>query len=135
MIVKAVREGLGRLIVFVDLLTRPKKMQRSPTEQKLVDEAARGLALYQFYACPFCVKTRRALHRLNVPVEYRDAQKDPQHRTALQEEGGKIKVPCLRIQESGSDTWMYESSDIIAYLNRRFGVASADKAAAVERAS
>jgi len=135
MIVKVVREGLGRLIVFFDFLTRPKKMQRSPSEQKSVDEAARGLALYQFYACPFCVKTRRALHRLNIPIEFRDAQKDPEHRKTLLEEGGKIKVPCLRIQENGSETWMYESSDIIAYLERRFGAESADGAAVVERTS
>ena len=77
MIVKALREGLGRVIVFIDWATRPKPMTRTAQAQAEVDAAARDLALYQFYACPFCIKTRRALHRLNVPVETRDAQNDP----------------------------------------------------------
>jgi len=120
LIVKALREGLGRLIVFGDFITRPKPITRSPEDQQTVEAAARGMSLYQFHACPFCVKTRRAIHRLNVPVELRDAQHDPRHRQDLLQGGGEIKVPCLRIDEQGESTWMYESSDIIAYLNRRF---------------
>ena len=35
--------------------------------------------------------------------------------------GGKIKVPCLRVNdEQGKSTWMYESSDIIEYLQTRY---------------
>ncbi len=120
-LIRVVREGLGRLIVLVSDLTRPKPLERAPEAQRQVDEAARELALYQFHACPFCVKTRRAVHRLNVPIEYRDAQHDPVHRQTLLEQGGKIQVPCLRIERDGETTWMYESSAIIAYLNERFG--------------
>lgn len=120
MIVKALRVGLGQLIVFGDWISRPAKRKRSPQAQAEVDRQARGLALYQFHACPFCVKTRRALHRLNVPVALRDAKNDPAHRQALLEGGGRVKVPCLRIEEDGKTTWMYESGDIIAYLDQRF---------------
>lgn len=125
MIVKALRAGLGRLIVFIDFITRPKPMQRSLAEQQAVNEAAKGLALYQFYACPFCVKTRRAMHRLNVPIEIRDAQHNATQRNDLLTQGGAIKVPCLRIQDSVEDIWMYESSEIIACLERRFGQTAA----------
>ncbi|WP_296265167.1 glutaredoxin family protein [Pseudomonas sp. UBA6562] len=121
MIVKALRVGLGQLIVFGDWISRPAKRKRDPAAQAQVEEQARDLALYQFHACPFCVKTRRALHRLNVPVALRDAKHDPQHRQALLEGGGRIKVPCLRIEEGNEVRWMYESNDIIAYLERRFG--------------
>ncbi|HAI96784.1 MAG TPA: glutaredoxin, partial [Methylococcaceae bacterium] len=38
------------------------------------------------------------------------------------EGGGKLKVPCLRIEEDGKVSWMYESSDIINYLEDRFAV-------------
>jgi len=107
----------------------------SPGARAGYKEAARELALYQFYACPFCVKTRRAIHRLNVPIELRDAQNDPLHRQALQEGGGSIKVPCLRIEGQDGATWMYESSDIIGYLNRRFDPESADHQEAVEQAT
>ena len=120
MILKLLREGLGRIIVFFDYVTRPKPMHRSPEEQALVNKAAGRLTLYQFYACPFCVKTRRAIHRLNLPITTRDAQNDPTHRAALEAGGGKIKVPCLRIDEDDESRWLYESNEIIAYLNQRF---------------
>ena len=120
MIVKALRVGLGQLIVFGDLISRPAKRKRNAAAQAAVEQQAKGLALYQFHACPFCVKTRRNLHRLNVPVALRDAKNNEQDRQTLLAEGGKIKVPCLRIEEDGKTTWMYESKVIIDYLNKRF---------------
>ncbi|MFY0477371.1 glutaredoxin family protein [Achromobacter marplatensis] len=120
MIVKALRVGLGQLIVAGDALTRPRPQKRSPQGQATVNKEAAGLALYQFHACPFCVKTRRAMHRLNVPVALHDAKADPQAREQLLAGGGKVKVPCLRIEEAGGTRWMYESSEIIAYLEKRF---------------
>ena len=119
MLLKLLREGLGRLIAFISFLTRPKQIKRSEEEQKKVDEQARHLSLYQFYACPFCIKTRRVIYQLNLPIETRDAQKGP-YREELLREGGEIKVPCLRIEDAGEVRWMYESSDIIAYLQQRF---------------
>lgn len=123
MIVKALRTGLGNLIIFIDFISRPRKMKRSPENQAAVEQAAAGLALYQFRACPFCVRTRRTLHRLNVPVTLKDAKNNPVDRQALLEQGGKIKVPCLRIEEDGEVTWLYESKVIGAYLEDRFATA------------
>ncbi len=123
MILKALREGLGRVVVLVDYLTRPAPMERTPKEQARIDAAAADLSLYQFYACPFCVKTRRALHRLNVPVDLRDVQGNPSRRAELETGGGKVQVPCLRIDDPGSTRWLYESNAIIAYLEERFGIA------------
>ncbi|MGP1613692.1 MAG: glutaredoxin family protein, partial [Pollutimonas bauzanensis] len=91
-----------------------------PEGQAAVIREAAGLSLYQFHACPFCVKTRRSLHRLNVPISLRDAKNDPAHRDRLLAGGGKIKVPCLHIQEQGQSRWLYESNEIIAYLEQRF---------------
>jgi glutaredoxin len=123
MIIKALRVGLGQLIIFLDWISRPAKLKRSPEAQAEVEKNAANLALYQFHACPFCVKTRRTLHKLNVPVTLRDAKNDPQARRDLEKQGGKIKVPCLRIEENGQSTWLYESKEIIAYLNERFATA------------
>lgn len=109
--------------MFGDWISRPAKRKRDAAAQARIEQAAKGLALYQFHACPFCVKTRRTLHRLNVPVALRDAKNDPVHRQALQEGGGRVKVPCLRIEEGGKVTWMYESKAIIAYLDERFASA------------
>lgn len=123
MFIKALRVGLGQLIIFLDFITRPRKLRRSPEAQAQVAEETAGLALYQFNACPFCVKTRRAMHRLNLPIALRDAKNDEAHRAALLAGGGKIKVPCLRIEEQGESRWMYESNDIIRYLESRFAKA------------
>lgn len=120
MLIKALRIGLGQLVVFADWISRPRKLKRSPEAQAEVERATANLALYQFHACPFCVKVRRTLHRLNLPVQLRDAKHDGEHRQALEQQGGRIKVPCLRIEENGQSTWLYESKAIIAYLDQRF---------------
>jgi glutaredoxin len=123
MLLKLVREGLGRVIVLANAVTRPKPVRRAEAAQRAIDAAAAQLALYQFFACPFCIRTRRAIQRLNLPIALRDAQNDPEHRAALLAGGGKIQVPCLRITENGGDRWLYESREIVAYLESRFSPA------------
>src|SRR5690554_4954295 len=121
MIVNALRNGIGNALACAEQLTRPPKMHREPALQARVDAQAAKLALYQYRGCPFCIKVRRELHRLNVDVELRDPRKNTLHRQELLEQGGKSMVPCLRITEDGQDRWMYESNDIIAYLKQQFG--------------
>lgn len=117
-----IRWILGKIILLVDWLTRPKPLQRTADDQAAVDQQTEQLKLYEFRACPFCVKTRRAIRRLGLNIETRDAKNDPQWRNELLAEGGKLQVPCLRVtDETGTVDWMYESSDIIDYLNKRFG--------------
>ena len=123
MILKIVRNGLGSIIVFIDWLTRPAKMKRTEQEQQQVEKELEGLTLYQLYACPFCIKTRRVLHKLNLPMQMKSVAVGSPYRDELEQGGGKIQVPCLRIQQDGKDEWMYESSEIINYLNQRFGEA------------
>ncbi len=124
LILKTVRNGLGLIIVFFDWLTRPKGAQHSEQEQQNIQETMQGLSLYHFYACPFCVRTRRALHKLNIQIENRDINKNPEFRKELQEGGGKVQVPCLRIEENNNTRWLYESKDIVSFLEKRIGVAS-----------
>lgn len=117
MIFKLIRWPLGKLVLLVDFLTRPRPPQRDPALQARIDEATRGMALYQFQACPFCVKTRRAMRRLGVEMETRDASNDPAHRARLERDGGRLQVPCLYIPGTDGDAeWLYESGDIIARL-------------------
>jgi glutaredoxin len=118
---KTVRFILGPIILFLDYVTTPKGIQRSTAEQAVVDEKTRKLVLYQFRTCPFCIKTRRAIKRLSLNIEMRDAQHDMQSREELLNGGGKIKVPCLKItSEAGEVQWLYESDEIIAYLEQEF---------------
>lgn len=121
MLLKLLRNGLGSIIVFIDWVTRPAKLERTPEQQSQVDEKLKEMTLYQLYACPFCIKTRRALRRLNLPMEIRSVSEGSPFREELESGGGHIQVPCLRIQQNGTDVWMYESSDIIGYLEDQFG--------------
>ena len=120
-IFKPVRWVLGQIIIFIDWLTRPKPVERAVDVQAEIDEQTRNMALYQFQMCPFCVKTRRQIHRLGLNIENRDARNDPDWNQELINEGGKYQVPCLKItREDGTVEWMYESTDINQYLEEKF---------------
>ncbi|WP_144776602.1 glutaredoxin family protein [Marinobacter maritimus] len=119
---RTLRLILTPFVLLGEKLGGGKPLERSAEEQKQVDSACEKLALYQFKTCPFCVKVRKQIARLNLNIEKRDAQHNPSHRTELEQGGGNVKVPCLRItNEDGSEQWMYESADINAWLEKRFG--------------
>ncbi len=118
---KGVHAILGPILLAVDWLTTPRGLERSPAEQQRVDEQTEDLVMYQFLSCPFCIKTRRAIKRLSLNIETRDALGHQPSRQQLLEGGGVIQVPCLRITgEDGGVEWLYESNAIIEYLNARF---------------
>lgn len=72
------------------------------------------LVLYVYEHCPFCKKVENFIneHSLNVSVVDVDATEGA--REKLLTEGGKTQCPCLFID----GTPLYESSDIIAYLEK-----------------
>ncbi|MEH6650766.1 MAG: glutathione S-transferase N-terminal domain-containing protein [Motiliproteus sp.] len=118
---KLFRKIIGALMVLVHRLTLPKAGSRDSEHQAEVEQQLGQYSLYQFSGCPFCIKVVRAMRRLNLPMELRDSSGNQQFRQELLEQGGRIKAPCLRIdKEDGSSEWMYESNDIIAFLNRQF---------------
>lgn len=122
MLAKALRNGLGCILASVDQLTRPTPRQRSAEAQAEVNARTAKMSLYQFHGCPFCIKVRREMHKLNLATQTHDVNKDPQAEQALISGGGKRTVPCLRIEhEDGTVQWMYESQDIINYLQDQFG--------------
>ncbi len=121
LMMKLMRLFLGKIILLLNRLTSPTPIQRTPVKQAEIDQKTSKLILYQFEACPFCVKVRRTMTRLNLKIELRDAQKVTQFKDELTQKGGMFQTPCLRIEkENGSFQWMYESSDIIQYLENQF---------------
>ena len=118
---KSLRIVLIPFMLLWEFVTTPRGIVRDAAAQQQVDQQSRNLVLYQFKTCPFCIKVRREINRLSLPIELRDAQKNMQHRAELLEGGGTIKVPCMQIRdEHGNVQWMYESSDINQYLKTRF---------------
>lgn len=119
-LIKLIRNILGLFIVIIDFLTRSGKLKRSAQQQAQVEADLADMSLYQFFSCPFCIKTRRALHKLNLPMQTRNASVGSKFREELLTGGGAVKVPCLRIEQDGKTQWMYESSEIIGFLEQRF---------------
>ena len=118
---KTIRIILGPIVLLADKITTPRGIKRSPEEQQKIDQEVSNFVLYQFKTCPFCIKVKRNNKRLSLNIETRDAQHNPEHREELLKGGGQVKVPCLRIVDNnGNDQWMYESEEIMKYLQDRF---------------
>ena len=97
--------------------------QQSSTKQptKTLTQAP-DLALYHFGFCPYCRMVRNKIKQLSLAIELRDIHQSNQHLQELVKGGGKKTVPCLQITtDDGKVTWLYESTDIVAYLDKRFG--------------
>jgi glutaredoxin len=122
LVISFLRNLVGGILVIFDLITRGTKLKRMPEAQQEIDRDAQSMILYQFFACPFCIKTRRAIYKMNVPIAKRSASKGSPYRDELSSGGGKIQTPCLRIEDNGEIQWLYESSEIIKYLQKRFTV-------------
>ncbi len=61
------------------------------------------------------------MKRHGLTIETRDVKRNAAAKEELLAGGGDLKVPCLRIGESESGfQWMYESGEIIGYLEGRF---------------
>ncbi len=115
-----IRKLLAAVILTLNWVFTPRSIKRDSDAQKQVDAATQDLTLYQYKACPFCVKVRRSMKRAALNIETKDAKRCETSKQELLAGGGQLKVPCLKITENGEDRWMYESNDIIAYLNERF---------------
>jgi len=118
---KTLRLIIGPIILFVDKVTTPRGIKRAEVEQQKIDNEASKMVLYHFKTCPFCIKVKRNNKRLSLNIETRDAQHNTTHRDELLQGGGQVKVPCLKIiDDKGDDSWMYESDEIMKYLQARF---------------
>jgi len=75
------------------------------------------LSLYYSPWCPFCIRVLGVLKKMSVDVDLRDTG-TREHSSALKKGGGKTQVPCLLIEETGQEQWLYESGDIIQFLKK-----------------
>jgi glutaredoxin len=120
---KFARWVIGKLILCLDFITRPKPLVREESDQKNIDSVTSHLSLYQFNACPFCVKVRRKMRRLSLNIELKDAKNNFKFKEELVKNGGKHKVPCLRINYDDEEVkWIYGSDEINDYLDQNFKI-------------
>lgn len=83
---------------------------------------AQPLELYSFEASPFCRLVRETLSELELPYLLHNVAKGSARRAAFMERSGKMQVPYLVDPNTGIE--MFESSDIIDYLNVTYAVES-----------
>src|SRR5437870_8606531 len=82
-------------------------------------EPAEVLELYDFEGCPYCRKVREVLCELDLDYRAHPVAHGSPRRKKLLRLGGKVQVPYLSDRNTG--TRLYESDDIINYLNETYG--------------
>ena len=119
---RTLRIVLGPFMLLWEVLSRKHPVLRPTALQAQVDQDCHGLVLYHFKTCPFCIKVRKEMYRLALPVEKRDAQHDAQNKADLLQGSGRDQVPCLKVTGAdGQVQWIKDSGAIISYLDQRFG--------------
>ena len=83
-----------------------------------VSSQTTSFSLYHYRSCPFCAYTRSAMKHIDIEVEERDIARNPAYRAELIKGGGRTQVPCLRIESNEEVRWLYESQDIVRFLQR-----------------
>jgi hypothetical protein len=71
-----IRLILGKLILLFNWSFPPRCIKRNPEQQAIVDAQTAALTLYQYQACPFCVKVRRQMKRQSLTIGLRDVKRD-----------------------------------------------------------
>lgn len=78
------------------------------------------LELYSFEASPFCRIAREALCSLELPYRLYNVASGSARREAFVARSGKMMVPWLVDPNTGVE--MFESADIVAYLNETYAL-------------
>lgn len=73
-------------------------------------------ALYYYDSCPFCQRVLASLPKVKVDVEKRNVMQNRSFSEQQRKATGRTTVPCLLIENEGKETWMFESADIIRFL-------------------
>jgi glutathione S-transferase len=89
----------------------------------------RPLELWSFEASPYCRLVREALCTLEIPHLLHNVAKGSPRRAAFVERSGKMQVPYLHDPNTGRS--MFESADIVAYLDQTYALDPAHGGASV----
>jgi glutathione S-transferase len=88
-----------------------------------MDTPGRPLELWSFEGSPYCRLVRETLCELELPYVLHNVGKGSAHRAAFVARSGKMMVPYLVDENTGAA--MFESADIIAYLDATYGAGAA----------
>jgi len=97
-------------------------IRKSPTNES-VAPAETDIELYSFECSPYCRLVRETLSELELPYHLHNVAKRSSSRGPFFERSGKVMVPYLvdSNKKVEGTKGMFESSDIIKYLNTTYG--------------
>lgn len=116
---RLIRYLLGKIILWNEKRTAPTPLNRAKEAQEALDHVTSEWLLYEFNACPYCVRVRQEIRRLNLTIRRVDAKRDAEQKKNLIAAGGRYQVPCLSYPTPNGMVWLYESDAIIAFLKKR----------------
>tara|TARA_R110000772_G_scaffold30532_11_gene75707 strand:+ start:2275 stop:2676 length:402 start_codon:yes stop_codon:yes gene_type:complete len=122
----SIRRALNPFLSLFDWFFRPRPVVRTEQESRKLAKATSAMALYDYKGCSASRKARREIYRLSLEIERRDIGKCMIHQDNLLAEYGKLKAPCLRVEEKGVVIWLDEPEAIVHFLNERFDTTSED---------
>jgi glutathione S-transferase len=82
------------------------------------------LELYELSGCPYCAKVKTKLDELDLEYVSHEVPSSHSQRTEVEEVSGQTGVPVL-VDTDHDVEGMPESDDIVAYLEKTYGQASA----------
>lgn len=106
LLVSAIRGGRGMMV-------RAYNRENPPRPEKMLE-------LYDLEGCPFARKVREVMSELDLAFVSKPSGKGAKaNRAQIEALGGKVSIPFLVDPNTG--TQMFESEDIIDYLNATYG--------------
>ena len=100
----------------VDFFVRPylkRIAQKSNRPRRVLSD----LNLYSMKISPYVFRVRKYIATQNIEIELKDILESQVHFEELIRHGKVDQVPCLKI---GASEYLYESKDIVRYLEKSF---------------
>ena len=108
---------LGPLTTFSSLMASAVRGRSAARPSRAPEQP---LELYSFEASPYCRMVREVLCDLELPYVLHNVGKNSPSRPAFVARSGKMQVPWLH--DPNTATSLFESAEIVAYLNRTYAV-------------
>ncbi len=112
-----------RILKALHALLSPLGFGRGMLNRRTSHEQPRQLLeLYSFEGCPACRRVRRTLTELDLDFVHRSSPMgSDRNRSKLAKRGGRVRFPYLVDPNTGVE--MYESREIVRYLEQQYGEA------------
>ena len=100
------------------MFTFKKRTKQVSDDVMTVTPGYEGLFLYYRQSCPFCRYVSAYLKSKGIVIDGKNIIENQKDLNELISRGGKRQVPCLKIVIGCSEKWLYESTDIVEFIEQ-----------------